>query len=123
MLQFGRFRFLDVGDLSGPPLYSLACPSDRIGPIDLYLVAHHGGPDAAEPATFAAFKPRAAMVNNGPFLLTEWRLNDRIRLTRNPRYWDAANVRLSTVDVLSAPTPNTWRPMIRPISSSVSNSI
>jgi len=25
--QFGRSRFLDVGDLTGPPLVSLACPS------------------------------------------------------------------------------------------------
>jgi hypothetical protein len=29
------------------------------------LVPHHGGSDAAEPATFAAFKPRVAIVNNG----------------------------------------------------------
>jgi competence protein ComEC len=64
-LQFGRFRFLDVGDLSGPPLYALACPNDLVGPIDLYLVAHHGGPDAAIPAVFAAFRPRVAVVNNG----------------------------------------------------------
>jgi beta-lactamase superfamily II metal-dependent hydrolase len=65
VLQFGKFRFLDLGDLSGPPLYRLACPADRIGPIDVYLVAHHGGPDASDPATFAAFKPRVAIVNNG----------------------------------------------------------
>ena len=50
LLQFGRFRFLDVGDLTGAPLYSLACPSDRIGPVDVYLVAHHGGADASDPA-------------------------------------------------------------------------
>jgi hypothetical protein len=29
------------------------------------LVAHHGGADAAVPATFAAFKPRIAIMNNG----------------------------------------------------------
>lgn len=63
--SFGRFRFLDVGDLSGEPLYRLACPRSLIGPVDVYLVAHHGGPDAADPATFAAFKPRVAIINNG----------------------------------------------------------
>lgn len=47
------------------------------------------------------------LVNNGPFLLKEWRLNDRIRLARNPRYWDAANVAMQTVDILPAPSPNT----------------
>ncbi len=65
-LQFGRFRFLDLGDLSGEPLFALVCPNDLVGPVDVYLVAHHGGDDAAEPATLAAFKPRVALVNNGP---------------------------------------------------------
>src|SRR5947207_10255584 len=30
-----------------------------------YLVAHHGGSHAADPATFAAFSPRIAALNNG----------------------------------------------------------
>jgi beta-lactamase superfamily II metal-dependent hydrolase len=64
-LQFGAFKFLDVGDLSGPPLYALTCPESLIGPVDVYLVAHHGGNDVADPATFEAFKPRVAVVNNG----------------------------------------------------------
>jgi competence protein ComEC len=65
-LRYGRFTFLDLGDLTGAPLFNLACPRDLIGPVDLYLVPHHGGADAAESATFAAFKPRVAIVNNGP---------------------------------------------------------
>jgi competence protein ComEC len=64
-LQFGMFRFLDVGDLTGPPLFALACPSPLVGPVDVYLVAHHGGADAADPATFSAFMPRVAVINNG----------------------------------------------------------
>ena len=64
-LQFGKFRFLDLGDLTGKPLFDLACPKDLIGPVDVYLVAHHGGADAADPATLAAFRPRVAIVNNG----------------------------------------------------------
>ena len=64
-LQFGQFRFLDVGDLTGPPLYGLACPGNLVGPVDVYLVAHHGGVDAADPALFAAFRPRVSIVNNG----------------------------------------------------------
>jgi competence protein ComEC len=64
-MRFGRFTFLDVGDLSGAPLFALACPKSLIGPTDVYLVAHHGGPDAADPATFAAFAPRVAILNNG----------------------------------------------------------
>ena len=40
------------------------------------------------------------LVNNGPFLLKEWRLNYRIRLQKNPLYWDAAHVALNTIDAL-----------------------
>jgi oligopeptide transport system substrate-binding protein len=40
------------------------------------------------------------LVNNGPFLLKEWRLNYRIRLQKNPLYWDASHVALETIDAL-----------------------
>jgi competence protein ComEC len=65
VVTFGRFRFLDVGDLTGEPLFKLACPNNMIGAVDAYLVAHHGGADASDPATFAAFKPRVVIMNNG----------------------------------------------------------
>ena len=32
-------------------------------------------------------------VSNGAFMLTEWRINDQIKVRRNPHYWDAANVK------------------------------
>ncbi len=65
MIEFGKFRFLDIGDLTGQPLSDLVCPTDKIGAVDVYLVTHHGDDDAADPATFAAFSPRVAIVNNG----------------------------------------------------------
>jgi competence protein ComEC len=65
LVQFGEFSFLDVGDLTGTPLFRLACPQNLVGPVDVYLVAHHGGADSADPATFAAFAPRVAIMNNG----------------------------------------------------------
>jgi oligopeptide transport system substrate-binding protein len=40
------------------------------------------------------------LVNNGPFLLKEWKLNYRMRLEKNPDFWDAKNVRLQTIDLL-----------------------
>jgi len=64
VLRFGRFRFLDLGDLSGTPLFTLLCPRNLIGKVDVYLVPHHGWRDAAYPATFAALRPRVAIVNN-----------------------------------------------------------
>ena len=49
----------------------------------------------------------AHFVGNGPFLLSEWRIFDRVRLVKNPRFWDAANVHLGSVDVLPSAKPNT----------------
>ena len=65
VVRHGEFRFLDLGDLTGQPLFNLVCPKNLVGPVDTYLVAHHGGPDVAVPETFAAFRPRVAIMNNG----------------------------------------------------------
>ena len=65
LLQFGRFRFLDVGDLTGAPLAALVCPANLIGPVGLYVLPHHGEEDGTYPATLEAFSPRSIVVNNG----------------------------------------------------------
>ncbi len=44
---------------------------------------------------------------SGPYQLEAWRVNDRIRLRRNPRYWDAANTGLERIDLLPIGTPST----------------
>ncbi len=44
---------------------------------------------------------------SGPYELLEWRLNDKVRLRRNPRYWDAAHTRSAVVDFLPIGSPNT----------------
>ena len=44
------------------------------------------------------------IVSNGPYTLAAWRVNDRISLVKNPRYWNAAHVALNTIDLL--PTSN-----------------
>jgi beta-lactamase superfamily II metal-dependent hydrolase len=64
-VRFGAFTFLDLGDLSGRTLAALACPTNIIGHVDLYLVPHHGNEDTAIPAVVAAVSPRVAVVNNG----------------------------------------------------------
>ncbi len=40
------------------------------------------------------------IVTNGAFTLEEWKLNDYIRLRKNPRYWNAPNIHLNSIDVL-----------------------
>lgn len=41
------------------------------------------------------------IVCNGPFRLQEHRFRERIRVVKNKHYWDAATVKLNTVDFLS----------------------
>jgi oligopeptide transport system substrate-binding protein len=38
------------------------------------------------------------IVSNGPFLLERWRVNDRIRLRKDPNYWGQAEVRAQAVE-------------------------
>ena len=44
---------------------------------------------------------------SGAYCLEAWRVNDRIRLRKNPRYWDAANTRSEIVDLLPCANANT----------------
>jgi oligopeptide transport system substrate-binding protein len=45
------------------------------------------------------FKPEYS-VTNGPFRMSRWRINERIRIEKSPTYWGADKVRLQTVDFL-----------------------
>lgn len=44
---------------------------------------------------------------SGPYQLESWRVNDRVRLRKNPLYYDAANTRTEVIDLLSVGSPNT----------------
>jgi oligopeptide transport system substrate-binding protein len=46
------------------------------------------------------------LPSSGPYQLDAWRLNDKVRLRKNPRYWDAANTRTELIDVLPIGSPN-----------------
>ncbi|MCX6357220.1 MAG: peptide ABC transporter substrate-binding protein, partial [Candidatus Aureabacteria bacterium] len=47
------------------------------------------------------------IVSNGSFILKEWIPGWRIRLVKNPLYWDRNNVRLNVVDALPTENENT----------------
>jgi oligopeptide transport system substrate-binding protein len=46
------------------------------------------------------------LPSSGAYELAYWRLNDKIRLKKNPRYWDAANTRSEIIDLLPVGSPN-----------------
>jgi beta-lactamase superfamily II metal-dependent hydrolase len=65
LITFGKFRFLDLGDLTWNKELDLVCPNNRIGTVDVYLTTHHGM-DASGPAALVhAVAPRVAIMNNG----------------------------------------------------------
>src|SRR5206468_9559681 len=41
---FGRFRALDLGDLTVNKEFQLMCPVNPVGTVDLFMVSHHGQP-------------------------------------------------------------------------------
>jgi competence protein ComEC len=65
LVTFGKFRFLDLGDLTGAKEVALVCPNDPIGTVDLYLVTHHGMDLSNARAIVDAVHPRVAIMNNG----------------------------------------------------------
>jgi len=65
LLTFGKFRFLDLGDLTWNKELELACPNHLLGKIDVYLTTHHGM-DMSGPAQIVhALAPRVTIMNNG----------------------------------------------------------
>jgi oligopeptide transport system substrate-binding protein len=47
------------------------------------------------------------LPTSGAFTLGAWRVNDKVRLLRNPLYWDATNTASAIIDVLPVGSPNT----------------
>jgi competence protein ComEC len=65
LITYGKFRFLDLGDLTKKKELELACPDNMIGTVDLFLVTHHGLDQSNAKALVWALHPRVAIMNNG----------------------------------------------------------
>lgn len=87
-----------VVELENPTPYFIDLSSFvTLAPVPVRTIRQHGT---------AWIKP-ANIVTNGAYLLEEWKLDDHIRLRKNPRYWDAANVKMATVEVKPVQDANT----------------
>ena len=65
LIAYGKFRLLDLGDLTWNKEIALVCPDNRIGTVDVYLTTHHGLSQSGSPAIVDAVHPRVAIMNNG----------------------------------------------------------
>lgn len=87
-----------VVTLENPTLFFLdLCALVTLQPVHLPTVERWGD---------AWIKP-GRMVSNGAYRLEQWRINDRIRLRRNPHYWNREAVAMETVDLLPVSAANT----------------
>ena len=65
IVRFGSFDFADFGDLTWQVEDRLACPTNRIGSIDLFQVNHHGMEISNAPQLVHGLSPLVAVMNNG----------------------------------------------------------
>ena len=56
---------------------------------------------------FPAWTKPENLVCNGPFLLESRRIRDRIRMVKNPLYWNRENVHFNIVDILAVQSETT----------------
>ena len=80
-----------VVQLENPTPYFLElCAFPTLQPVPVNLIGQFGD-DWIKPGH---------IVCNGAYVLESWRINDKIRLKKNPHYWNRKHVALDTVDVL-----------------------
>jgi oligopeptide transport system substrate-binding protein len=85
-------------ELNSPTAFFLdLCTFQTLCVVPRYFIEQHGEDWMRSPE----------MPTSGPYLLDCWRLNDKIRLRKNPWYWDAANTKSDTIDFLPIGSPNT----------------
>ena len=65
LFTFGKFRMLDLADLTWNRERELMCPNNPIGTVDLFMVSHHGNDISNSPALVHALRPKVAIMNNG----------------------------------------------------------
>ena len=102
VVSYGRFRVLDLGDLTWNKEHALVCPNNLLGQIDAYVTTHHGLNLSGPPALVHAVRPRVAIMNNGPRkgasreawttirtspgLVDLWQLHYAVRRPGNPAF-------------------------------------
>ena len=65
LITYGKFRMIDLGDLTWNKELGLACPDNLIGTVDVYLSTHHGTSLSGAPQLVQALHPLVAIMDNG----------------------------------------------------------
>jgi competence protein ComEC len=81
LLTYGKFTFLDLGDLTWDKEMELACPVNKLGRVTMYQATHHGFFYDMSGATAHvwAIQPQVVVVNNGPRKGLDGRAYEKLR--------------------------------------------
>ncbi len=62
LVEYGKFKFADLGDLTWNKETALLCPENKVGKVDVFISDHHGG--ETSPAIHG-LAPRVIVMDNG----------------------------------------------------------
>jgi beta-lactamase superfamily II metal-dependent hydrolase len=65
LVTHGKFRLINLGDLSWNQEYGLVCPTNRIGTVDVLLASQHGDDEAGSATYVHALRPKVGIMGNG----------------------------------------------------------
>jgi competence protein ComEC len=64
LINFGKLKILDLGDLTWEKEMLFMCPNNRVGSVDILVVSHHGLNPSSSHALVNGVHPRVAIMNN-----------------------------------------------------------
>jgi hypothetical protein len=64
LINFGKLKILDLGDLTWDKEMMFMCPVNRVGGVDILVVSHHGLNASSSHALVYGIHPRVAIMNN-----------------------------------------------------------
>jgi competence protein ComEC len=64
VVRYGKFRVIELGDITWTREFSLVCPNNMLRTVDLYFTDRHAL-TAGSPTFVHAIKPRVAIFDNG----------------------------------------------------------
>ena len=63
--RWNSFDFVALGDLTAGAEHKLACPTNQLGPIDLFQASQHGSDESNAPQLLRGLGPQVIVFNNG----------------------------------------------------------
>jgi competence protein ComEC len=64
LINFGKLKILDLGDLTWDKEMLFMCPNNRVGAVNILVVSHHGLNPSSSHALVNGVHPRVAIMNN-----------------------------------------------------------